>query len=86
MELKLYLDHRYGTCKKCLSAIQQPGLDHSFCSGCQSWIAAHYVSEANEQQSAITKTASPISARTKRVEPVAPTKKAAQLTLLGGAR
>ena len=69
--LYLYLDHRYGACKKCASAIQQPGLDHSFCSGCKSWIS--------------TKTASQISApSTKAVERIAPSQKAAQLPLLLG--
>ena len=35
--------HRYGSCNQCFSLIQTPGLDHSYCYGCNDWIASRSV-------------------------------------------
>ena len=90
-----YLDHRYGTCKKGFSPIQHPGLDQVFCSGCQEWIAAHYVLESHEPQQAEiakpkTEPAKPeklaTKARTKSAKPAAQVGNSNQLSLMGGAQ
>lgn len=38
-ETNRYFAAPYGICTKCSNSIQSPGLDHSYCPGCNDWIA-----------------------------------------------